>query len=235
MTTSRRSFLQTAALGGLSAGLLPQFSQAALTALQDVAPASKKLNLLILGGTGFLGPHIVEYALARGHSITLFNRGRTNSDLFPDLEKLVGDRDPEVGEGLSALEGRTFDAVFDTCGYFPRMARASAELLKDAVGQYVFISTISVYADYSQAWSDETAPVGTMADPTVEAFGDNFENYGPAKALCEQAVEAVMPGRATSIRPGLIVGPRDNVPRFTWWPVLPRCKTGCCLWSVPGA
>ena len=151
--------------------------------------------------------------------MTLFNRGRTNSHLFPELTKLKGDRDPDKDEGLSALDGRSWDAVVDTSGYFPRIVAASADLLANVTDQYVFISSISVFADTSIVGLDETGEVGTMEDETVESFGNEFQNYGPLKALCEQAAERSMPGRTTNIRPGLIVGPRDNVPRFTYWPV----------------
>jgi 2'-hydroxyisoflavone reductase len=174
------------------------------------------MRLLILGGTGFLGPHIVEAALARKHVPTLFNRGRTNPGLFPDLEKLHGDRDPNKGDGLNALKGRQWDAVVDTSGYVPRIARASADLLAPNVKQYVFISTVSVYGDMSKPGVDEKSPVGTLDDPASEQVTN--EGYGPLKALCEQAVEGVMPGRTTNIRPGLIVGPGDPTDRFTWWP-----------------
>lgn len=170
------------------------------------------MKLLILGGTVFLGRHIVEDALARGHEVTIFSRGQRNPDLFPEVEKLRGDRDG----GLAILAGRRWDAVIDTSAYFPRLARASAEALKDAVDRYVFISTISVYPEYSQIGIDESAPVGKIADETVEEV--TGETYGPLKALCEQAVEAALPGRAIIIRPGLIVGPHDQTNRFTYWP-----------------
>jgi 2'-hydroxyisoflavone reductase len=162
---------------------------------------------------------VVEHAIARGHEMTLFNRGRTNPQLFPDLEKLRGNRDPKKDEGLAALEGRSWDAVIDTSGYYPRMVRSSAELLADSVQQYVFISSISAFADTSTPGMDETAPVATMEDETLETMGDQFQYYGPLKALCEQAAENAMPGRTTNIRPGLIVGPRDSTDRFSYWPV----------------
>jgi 2'-hydroxyisoflavone reductase len=173
-------------------------------------------RILILGGTGFLGPQLVEAARSRGHTVTLFNRGKTRPQLFPDVEKLHGDRDPKVGEGLKALEGRSWDAVIDTSGYVPRIARASAELLAPNVGHYVFISTISVYKELPRPGMDESAPLATVDDPTNENVS---ENYGALKALCEQAVEAAFPGRTTNIRPGLIVGPDDPTQRFTYWPV----------------
>jgi 2'-hydroxyisoflavone reductase len=170
------------------------------------------VKILIIGGTIFLGRHLVEAARERGHEVTLFNRGQHNPELFPDVEKLRGDRDG----GLDALGGREWDAVIDTCGSVPRVVRASAELLAEAVGHYTFISTMSVYADLAAPGSNESSPVGTIADETVE--DPTGPNYGPLKALCEQAVEAAMPGRSLIIRPGLIVGPHDPSNRFTYWP-----------------
>jgi 2'-hydroxyisoflavone reductase len=161
----------------------------------------------------------VEALRARGHTVTLFNRGRRNPELFPDIEKLRGDRDPKVGDGLTALQGRSWDVVFDNSGYVPRIVKASAEMLAPNCGQYVFVSSISAYADNSQENADETAPLATMPDPTVETMGQNFEFYGPLKVLCEQAAEAAFPGRATIVRPGYIVGPTDPTDRFTYWPV----------------
>lgn len=216
MPQTRRAFLQTVSTAattlamGLEVNAEPEHA---------VETASRKLNLLILGGTGFLGPAIVEAAIARGHTMTIFNRGRTRPDMFPDVERLRGNRDPRKDEGLAALKGGSWDAVIDTSGYYPRIVRASAELLADAVQQYVFISSISVYADNSIIGMDESGPVATMEDPTLETMGDQFQYYGALKALCEQAAETAMRGRATNVRPGLIVGPRDNVPRFTYWPV----------------
>jgi 2'-hydroxyisoflavone reductase len=169
------------------------------------------MNLLILGGTIFLGRYLVEAALARGHTVTLFNRGQHNPDLFREVEKLRGDRAAD----LSPLRGRRWDAVIDTCGYVPRVVRASAELLADAVDHYTFISSISVYPQFKTIGLDESAPVGTLDDPNVEEV--TGETYGPLKALCEQAVEQVLPGRTLTIRPGLIVGPHDYSERFTYW------------------
>ncbi|NTX05325.1 NAD-dependent epimerase/dehydratase family protein [Myxococcus sp. CA040A] len=180
------------------------------------AKASKPLSILILGGTKFLGPALVESAQARGHTVTLFNRGKTNPGLFPNVEKLQGDRDPTKAEGLKALEGRKWDAVVDTSGYVPRIVKASAELLAPNVGHYTFVSTISVYKDASKPGLTETAPVATVADVTTE---DVDTHYGALKALCEQAAEKAMPGRTFNVRPGLIVGPDDPTDRFTYWPV----------------
>ena len=174
--------------------------------------AARPATLLILGGTGFLGPHVVEQALARGMKVTLFNRGKTNADLFPEVEKLRGDRDGD----LEALRGRSWDAVLDTSGYVPRIVRASAELLAPSVQHYVFISSISAYADFAKEGITEEDPVATIEDETSE---DIPAHYGALKALCERAAEQAMPGRVANIRPGLIVGPRDNSDRFTYWPV----------------
>ncbi len=207
MTCDRRDFLRLAAAGGALIG-----SGALWTGCGDRNGPRRRLRLLILGGTGFLGPHTVKAALARGHQMTLFNRGRTNPHLFPDLEKLRGDRDGD----LTALEGRDWDAVIDTSGYVPRIVKMSAELLAPHVRQYVFISSISVYAAFPIEGIDETSPVGTLEDETVEEITGG--SYGPLKALCEQAAERALPGRATNIRPGLIVGEQDRSDRFTYWP-----------------
>ena len=169
------------------------------------------MKLLILGGTVFLGRHIVEAALARSHEVTLFNRGLNNPDLFPEAERLRGDRDGD----LSALEGRRWDAVIDTCGYIPRHVRASAQLLAGAADHYTFTSTIGVYADFGRRGIDETAPVATVADENLEDL--TAESYGPLKALCEKSVEECMPGRTLVIRAGLLVGPNDPLDRFTYW------------------
>ena len=173
------------------------------------------MKLLLIGGTRFLGRAIVDAALAAGHEVTLFNRGRSNPDLYSgQVETLVGDRDG----GLAVLNGRSFDAVIDTCGYVPRLVRDSAEKLKDAVQQYVFISSISVYpmASMLEPGVAEDTAVDTMPDESVEEV--TGETYGPLKALCEQAAEAAMPGRVLNVRAGLIVGPYDLSDRFTYWP-----------------
>lgn len=168
------------------------------------------MKILVIGGTRFVGRHFVDAALARGHEITLFNRGKSNADLYPNVETLKGDRDGD----LSALDGRRWDAVVDTCGYVPRVVRLSAEKLKDAVGRYLFISTISVYENPMNYNDDETAPVQTLEDPTTENIS---ENYGGLKALCEQVVEELYGDRALIVRPGMIVGPYDPTDRYTYW------------------
>jgi 2'-hydroxyisoflavone reductase len=169
------------------------------------------MRLLVLGGTVFLGRHLVAAALAAGHQVTLFNRGR-HPGVFPDLEQLHGDRDG----GLDPLRGRTWDAAVDTSGYVPRVVRAGADFLAGAVGHYTFISSISVYRDFSRPDQDEGAPLGVLEDPTVEEV--TGETYGPLKARCEQTVRERFPGRALIVRPGLIVGPHDPTDRFTYWP-----------------
>ncbi len=190
----------------------PATTQAEPHAAKTSAQVAQQPTLLILGGTGFLGPHTVERAIERGFKVTLFNRGKTNPHLFPDLEKLRGDRDGN----LEALKGRSWDAVIDTSGYVPRLVKNSAELLAPHVQHYTFISSVSVYADFAKPVIDENHPVGTMEDEGNEEVG---KFYGPLKALCERAAEAAMPGRVANIRPGLIVGPGDPSDRYTYWPV----------------
>jgi 2'-hydroxyisoflavone reductase len=169
------------------------------------------VKLLVLGGTKFLGRAVVECALAGGHEVTLFNRGETNPELFPDVEKLRGDRDGD----LSALDGRSWDAVVDPSGYVPRVVRASAEALaRNGVAHYVFVSSGSVYADVSVR-VNEGSPVARLPDPTSEEVA---EHYGALKGLCEAAVADAFPGRCTNVRAGLIVGPHDPTGRFTYWP-----------------
>jgi 2'-hydroxyisoflavone reductase len=184
----------------------------ALAAMPIVA-AAKPLRVLILGGTGFIGPHFVEALQARGHTLTLFNRGKRNADLFPKLETLIGDRNG----GLDALRNREWDVVIDNSGYVPRHVKASAELLKDKVQRYIFVSSISAYADLSKPNIAEDYPTASLADPSVEQV--TGETYGGLKALCEQAVERTFDARATVLRPTYIVGPGDPTDRFTYWPV----------------
>ena len=171
------------------------------------------MNILIIGGTRFLGRHLVEAARARGHHVTLFNRGKSNPDLFPQVETILGDREHDIDK----LSGREWDAVIDTCGYVPRIVRLSATGLAGSVGRYVFISSISAYASLSRVGVNESDPLGTMEDETVEEITD--VTYGPLKVLCEKAVQELYGERALIIRPGLIVGPNDPTDRFTYWPV----------------
>jgi len=169
------------------------------------------MKILIIGGTLFLGRHLVELASAEGHRLTLFNRGRSNPGLFPEIERIEGDRDG----GLDLLRGRRWDAVVDTCGYLPRLVRDSARLLADSVGRYLFVSTLSVLADPDRPGLDESAARARLDEPDTEEI--TGPSYGGLKALCEAAVEEELPGRALNIRPGLIVGPHDPSDRFTWW------------------
>src|SRR5215471_19266552 len=167
------------------------------------------MRLLVLGGTVFLGRHLVEAALSRGHEVTLFNRGRSNPALFGDLERLTGDRDG----GLEPLRGRSWDAVVDPSGYVPRVVGQSAELLRDAAGAYVFVSTASVYSLHSSDHSED-GPVLRLDDGTSE---DVTAHYGELKALCEEVVADHFGERALIVRSGLIVGPHDPTGRFTYW------------------
>ena len=162
------------------------------------------MKILVLGGTYFVGRHFVEAALTRGHGVTLLNRGRRNAHLFPDIEKLRGDRDGD----LSALKGRSFDAVFDPSGYKPEQALAVLDALGGSVPHYTFISSISAYGRFHP---------GRAYDEDLPLAGGH-EAYGPLKARCEEALEAALPGRVAHVRPGLIVGPYDPTDRFTYWP-----------------
>jgi 2'-hydroxyisoflavone reductase len=169
------------------------------------------MDVLLIGGPRFLGLALIEAALDGGHNVTMFNRGRTNPHLFPQVERLQGDRDG----GIAALRGRRWDVVIDTCGYVPRVVRQSAELLASSVQRYLFISTISVYREPLSPGAAENAPLASLDDETVEAV--TGETYGGLKVLCEQAVQAVFGEAALIIRPGLIVGPHDPTNRFTYW------------------
>lgn len=171
------------------------------------------MRILIIGGTRFLGRHLVDAALARFHEVTLFNRGQSNPDLFPQLETILGDREKDV----NLLKGHIWDAVIDVAGYLPRIVHLSAEVLEPIVSRYVFISTISVYQDLKKVGIDESYAVGTLENETTEEI--TGETYGPLKALCEQIVQDIYGERALIVRPGLIVGPHDPTDRFTYWPV----------------
>jgi 2'-hydroxyisoflavone reductase len=167
------------------------------------------MRLLVLGGTKFLGRPVVETALARGHDVTLFNRGRTNPELFPEAELIRGDREQD----LSALRGRSWDAAIDMATFLPRVVRLSVDALGGAVTRYVYVSSISVYADMTVP-PVEGAEVASLADPTSESI----EDYGALKAACERIVTDAFGDRALVVRPGLIVGPHDPTDRFTYWP-----------------
>jgi 2'-hydroxyisoflavone reductase len=173
------------------------------------------VNILIIGGTRFLGRHLVDLALARGHEVTLFNRSKSNPDLFPNIETIIGDREHDINK----LSGRTWDAVIDTCGYVPRIVHESGVGLEGSVNRYVFISSISVYPDsiLHKIGIDESDAVGKLEDESVEEI--TGETYGPLKALCEKMILDLYGDRGLVVRPGLIVGPNDPTDRFTYWPV----------------
>lgn len=210
--STRRDFLMAGMAG---AGL---FALPALARKGAGRKAGQPLKILVLGGTGFLGPHFVEAAHAKGHALTLFNRGRTNPTRFDgarfkDIEQLHGDRKTD----MKALQGRRrWDAVLDTSAYIPADVTRSTRLLGKRVDQYLLVSTISVYAKMDTPGQDESAPLATLADPAVTEV--NGDTYGGLKALCELAAQEEMPARVTIVRPGLIVGPGDNTDRFTYWP-----------------
>jgi nucleoside-diphosphate-sugar epimerase len=178
------------------------------------------MKILILGGTKFLGRHLVDAALSRGHQVTLFNRGKTNPNLFPDVDTILGDREHDIDR----LAGREWDAVIDVAGYVPRIVRIAAQRLEKSAGRYVFISSISAYdeAIFRKIGVNESDPVGKLTDESIEEITGG--TYGPLKALCEKTVQDIYGNRALIIRPGLIVGPNDPTDRFTYWPL--RIKTG---------
>ena len=211
--TSRRHFIKVAAAGAFGLSI----RSSSLLAENAVKP----LRILILGGTGFTGPYQVRYALSRGHKVTTFNRGKTHPGELPnEVEQLIGDRNGK----LDALKNRQWDVVIDNPTTLPAWVRDAAQILKGNVDCYVFTSTISVYGEVKTG-VDETAPTEKYegADPykeTIEAMkASGFKTYGPLKALSEKEAEKWFPGKALIIRPGLIVGPRDETDRFTYWPV----------------
>jgi 2'-hydroxyisoflavone reductase len=198
--TSRRDVLQGAAWLSMNA------------VLPVVRAAARPGTLLILGGTGFIGPHLTQEALQRGWKVTHFNRGKTAAGGVPGVETLIGDRKGQ----LDALRGRKWDAVIDDTGFIPKYVRMSAELLAPNVRYCLFISSISAYAGFVKP-NDERSPTGKLADPEIEKVTN--DTYGPMKALCEQYTAAAFHGRAAIVRPGYIVGPLDPSDRFTYWPV----------------
>jgi len=178
------------------------------------------VRLLVLGGTKYLGRHLVEHALAEGHQVTLFNRGRTGTELFPGVPRLVGDRAVAAGPaGLAALATGSWDAVFDFSGFLPRQVRSAARLLAPRVGHYTFMSSIAVYPRTSQAGLAEDTRISTPALPQGRPEPEEFtaDTYGPLKAACERAAEDALPGRTSSIRSGLVIGPGDPFGAFPAW------------------
>jgi 2'-hydroxyisoflavone reductase len=215
MKTTRRQFIKLFATATGASAL--NTNSAGLFAETSVKP----LRILILGGTGFTGPYQVRYALSRGHKVTTFNRGKTHPGELPkEVEQLTGDRNGK----LDALRGRKWDVAIDNPTTLPAWVRDAAQILKGNVERYVFISTISVYGDIGQG-VDETATLAKYDGPdpykeTIEAVkASGYKTYGPLKALSEQEAEKWFPGKTLVIRPGLIVGPRDETDRFTYWPV----------------
>jgi 2'-hydroxyisoflavone reductase len=199
--TSRRHLLK----------LLACFSAGGLLA-PSLAPAKTSKTLLILGGTGFIGPHLTEEALRLGWKVTHFNRGKRAPGGVPEVETLIGDRNGQ----LDALRGRKWDVVIDDTGQIPKYVKMSAELLAPNVGYCLFISSISAYASFAQP-NDESSPVGHLDDPNIDKTTN--DTYGPMKALCEKYSMQAFKGRASVVRPGYIVGPLDSSDRFTYWPV----------------
>jgi 2'-hydroxyisoflavone reductase len=213
VNTSRRQFIKLSGAGALAL--------AAKSTSVFAEKAVKPLRILILGGTGFTGPYQVRYALSRGHKVTTFNRGKTHPGEPPaEVEHLIGDRNGK----LDALKNRQWDVVIDNPTTLPAWVRDAAQILKGNVEHYVFISTISVYGSIKQG-VDESAPLEKYDGPdpykeTLEAMkASGYKTYGPLKALSEKEAEKWFPGKALIIRPGLIVGPRDETDRFTYWPV----------------
>jgi len=220
MKISRRNFIRSAsAIGTLAALPGSAFAQGS---------ARKPLDILILGGTGFIGPHEIEYARSRGHRVTMFNRGKTAPGMFPDIEALIGDRDDQ----LDSLKGRDWDAVIDNSGFYPRHARLSAELLNGHVDQYMFVSSISAYGDALTVDDDEfSAEYAVMDDPADESESIYGRTYGARKALCEQEISKVFGDKAIHIRPGIITGTGDPTERLRHW--LVRLQAGNEI-LVPG-
>jgi len=224
--TSRREFLLAGAAAGAGLGLGGRpfgdagrgFPPPSRGGTAEVPPAHRALRILFLGGTGFLGPQQVEYAIARGHTVTLFNRGRTGPELFPGVETLIGDRSvPDY----ASLRGREWDAVIDNSASIATWVRDATTLLKDSVGRYLFVSSLSAHSDNSVVGMKEDGPVFTHADyEEAIATGASFGSaYGPNKAEAERITLETLGTRGLVVRPGLIVGPGDRSDRFTYWPV----------------
>jgi 2'-hydroxyisoflavone reductase len=200
MTMNRRDAFKLTSSAALALLGTPSFARA------------KAGKVLILGGTGFIGPHFVDALVAGGHQITLFNRGKRDPEAREGIEQLVGDRNGQI----DTLKGRDWDVCIDNSGYTPGQVKLSGELLKDHVRQYLFISSIAVYADFAKAGIDEDYKLAQLKDPTTEVV--NGETYGGLKVLCERIVDATYGNRGTIIRPTYIAGPGDHTDRFTYWP-----------------
>ena len=217
---TRRDFVKTSVRAGGALGVLGAFGPMACAPTDEgsapgMGAAPDPQRILILGGTRFIGPHQVKYALDRGHEVSIFTRGRTQPPFFQDyferVEHLIGDRNDD----LSALEGREWDAVIDNSASYPRWVRMTTDLLRDNVDRYLFVSSISAYADFAAVGIDENYAVGQLSAPDVE----DMSEYGPMKAKCDQITRDAFGDGAIVVRPGLIVGPGDNTDRWTYWPV----------------
>jgi 2'-hydroxyisoflavone reductase len=229
--TSRRELLKwTMAMMALPTATRAATDPAGASA--DPGRAAKPLDILFLGGTGFLGPHQVEYALARGHRVTLFNRGKSEKGPYGDrVETLIGNRDAKIAPGLEALQGkRRWDVVIDNSGYVPRHVRDSVALLKDRVGRYIYVSTVSVYDPAGGPVFDESSPLHPA--PSAETEKVTGETYGPLKAECDRIVQAELGARATIVRPNYIFGPGDDTYRFPYW--VQRVARGGDVLGPPG-
>ncbi|HCT43681.1 MAG TPA: epimerase, partial [Phycisphaerales bacterium] len=218
MTSTRREFLGQAGAIGVTAALAGSAMGAGL-----LTQKRKPMKILFLGGTGFAGPPAVRRAIANGHEVTLFNRGQTGPDMFPDLEHVQGDRYTDLS-GLEKLvtDGRKFDAVIDTFTYVPETVTNAMDILLPAMGQYVVISTTSVYASRATPGMDETGEKATVDDATaaeIKTHRDVGMHYGAMKMRVEEAAEQRFPGKVCVIRPGLIVGERDTTGRYSYWPI----------------
>lgn len=208
---TRRQFVgaATVAVGGLALGACG--AEDGADASGDGSPTP--LRILILGGTNFIGPHQVRAAVARGHEVTLFNRGITNPDLFPDLETLIGDREGD----FASLAGREWDVVIDNPANIPRWVRLSTEALSGSVGKYVYVSSTGVYVPYLTTDIHEDAPVDTIEDPETEVV--DGRTVGALKALAEDEARGAFPDNHLVVRPTYIIGPGDPTDRYTYWPV----------------
>ena len=227
MSRDRRDFLKTAGAAGLGLGLTGISTSEALAfegsgivgprhSARPGSQAPRAQNILVLGGTGFIGPHIVQYMLDRGHTVTLFNRGRSNTDLFPGIENLIGDRNDD----LEALRGRTWDVCFDNNASRIPWVELSTEVLRDSVDRYFYVSSRSAYADTSAVPMTASHPTHTYETAGASPDDDRMRlPYGLQKALCERRVMEVFGDRHCIVRPGLIIGPGDETDRFTYWPV----------------
>jgi 2'-hydroxyisoflavone reductase len=220
MNSDRRQFVQLSLLAGVGAGLASSVE----AQTETTARADRALKILVLGGTGLIGPPLVRYARSRGHHLTLFNRGKTNTHLFPLMEKLRGDRNDDLASlEAEVAKGRRWDVVIDNTASIPRWVGATAGLLKDSAETYLFTSSISAYAEFKTIGADESAPTATISledESAVKSTKDiTGENYGALKARCEEEAHKAFPDRCIVVRPGLIVGPGDYSDRFTYWPV----------------